>query len=545
MRLWRWVVIVTGLVSITPLVILTFINYSQYQEALKTEITDRVRRLTSLTRRSIEFFLDERRATLTLITKNKSYEDLSNQEELARVYLSVKNVLGGIVDLGIIDSKGRQVAYVGPYDLAGKDYSGQAWFHEVTIRGHYISDVFMGYRNLPHFVIAVAGERRNGKSYVLRATIDSGTLVEQIRPLNLAPPSEAFIVNREGVLQTPSRNYGKIMEKASIGVPSYSEDTEILEHKSREGPDLLEGYAYIKDSPFILIIVKHLPSSMESWFALRRHLWAFLLGSAVVILIIVMGSSWVMVTRIREADRQRAQVLHNIEYTNKMASIGRLSAGVAHEINNPLAIINEKAGMAKDIVNLSGDFPQKEKMENLLDSILGSVDRCVKITQRLLGFAKHIDVSMEKIEMDKVVEEVISFLEQEARYRNISIDMEKAGDLPTIVSDRGQLQQVFLNIMNNSLNALSEEGKEGWIKVRLKAENRERVSVTITDNGPGIGREHLKHIFEPFYTTRSKGTGLGLSITYGIVQKLGGTIDVESEPGKGTSFTVTLPVSAG
>ncbi len=544
MRLWKWVVLVTGLVSITPLVILTFINYSQYQQALKTEITNRVQRMTSLTKRSIEFFLDERRATLTLIAKNKSYEDLSRQEELAKVYHSVKNVLGGIVDLGIIDSNGKQIAYVGPYELAGKDYSEQAWFHEVTIRGHYISEVFMGYRNLPHFVIAVAGEKMNGKSYVLRATIDSGTLVEQIRPLNIEPPSEAFIIDRKGILQTPSRNYGEIMEKALIAVPSYSESTEIIERRSERGPHLLESYVYIKDSPFILIILKHLPSSMESWFALRRHLWAFLLGSIAVILFIVMGSSWIMVTRIREADRQRAQVLHNIEYTNKMASIGRLSAGVAHEINNPLAIIGEKAGMAKDIINLSEDFPQKDKMGGLLDSILNSVDRCVKITQRLLGFAKHIDVNMENIDLDRVVEEVISFLEQEARYRNISIEMEKSDEIPTIVSDRGQLQQVFLNIMNNSLNALSEEGKEGWIKVYIKQEDVHRVSVTISDNGPGIGREHLKHIFEPFYTTRSKGTGLGLSITYGIIEKLGGTIDVESEPGKGTSFTVTLPVNA-
>lgn len=541
-KLWFWVVVVTTLVAVTPLVILTFVNYFQYQQALKHEVKNRVNRLTSLTKRSIEFFLEERRSALTFITKERTYAELSDPEKLEDVYHNLKEVLGGIVDLGFIDSEGKQLAYIGPYDLTGKDYSNQDWFHEVKLRGHYVSDVFMGYRDFPHFVIAVAGGGKNGKSYVLRCTIDSNTLEQQIKSLNLVPPSDAFIINQKGVLQTPSMAYGDLLEEADLAVPPYSDNWDIIDTRDEEGHHLIEGYAYIEHSPFILIIIKHLPSSMDSWFALRKSLWAILITSAVVIFIITMGSSYYMVSRIRVADRQRAQVLHNVEYTNKMASIGRLSAGVAHEINNPLAIINEKAGMMKDLLALSDDFPDKQKSLGLVNSILSAVDRCVKITQRLLGFAKHIDVKMEKIDLEYLVREVISFLEHEARYRNIELDMEVEGEVPAVESDRGQLQQVLLNIVNNSLNALSEADKEGNVKIAIRSKDENRVDIIISDNGPGISPEHIKHIFEPFYTTRDKGTGLGLSITYGIVNKLGGDINVDSTPGQGTSFTVTLPV---
>jgi len=541
--LWRWVVIVTSFVAITPLVILTFTNYSQYQRAIKEEIKERVHHMTSSTKRSLEFFLEERRSALTFIANEKSSEELGEQAGLTSIFRNLQDVLGNMVDLGFIDSSGKQLSYVGPYKLIGKDYSDQDWFHEVIIRGHYISDVFMGYRDFPHFVIAVSKKGKDGRSSVLRATVDSEILVEQLRSMRIQPPSEAFIINRKGVLQTPSINYGKLLDKASVGVPAYMDKWVVKEEINSKGESQMFAYAYIKSSPFILMVIKHPSTSMQNWFTLRRNLLLFLFFSMVVIVLLIMGMSFYMVSRIREADSQRAGVLHKVEYQNKMASLGRLAAGVAHEINNPLAIINEKAGMIKDLTTIGDAFPKKDKTLDLVDSILRSVNRCSRITRRLLGFAKHIDVEIETVELDQIIKEVISFLEHEARYRNIRIDFNDEQKIPPIQSDRGQLEQVFLNILNNSMNALSEsENRDGLIRIFLKPENGERVSIVIEDNGPGISGENLKHIFEPFFTTRSNGTGLGLSITYGIVDKLGGQINVQSEIGAGTSLKVTMPL---
>jgi signal transduction histidine kinase len=233
-------------------------------------------------------------------------------------------------------------------------------------------------------------------------------------------------------------------------------------------------------------------------------------------------------------------LLHKVEYTAKMASIGRLAAGVAHEINNPLAIINEKAGLLKDLVTYSDSFPQQERFLKHVDPILASVERCARITRRLLGFAKHMDLRQEPIKLENLLREVLGFLEKESTYRDITVRLNAEENVPVIESDRGRLQQVFLNIVNNAFGAVDDGGE---IDIWVKRADAEHVSVMIQDNGCGIKREDLRSIFEPFFTTKQKhGTGLGLSITYGIVEKLGGKISVDSKLGEWTRFTVVLPI---
>jgi len=212
---------------------------------------------------------------------------------------------------------------------------------------------------------------------------------------------------------------------------------------------------------------------------------------------------------------------------------------VAHEINNPLAIINEKAGLIKDLIDYTSDFKQKEKFSSLVGAILQSVSRCRTITHRLLGFAKRMEVEIENLDLNELLEEVLGFLEKEALYRNIDIGLELAKDLPRIDSDRGQLQQVFLNILNNAMAAVEDEGK---MFIATWEKDADTIAVSIQDNGCGMSDETLRHIFEPFFTTKKEqGTGLGLSITYGIVKRLGGDIEVMSKKNEGTTFKVFLP----
>jgi two-component system NtrC family sensor kinase len=244
--------------------------------------------------------------------------------------------------------------------------------------------------------------------------------------------------------------------------------------------------------------------------------------------------------QLKKAEIEKDAVLQTAEHTNRLASIGRLAAGVAHEINNPLAIINENAGLMSDLTEMSDDFPYKEKYVELLRSIHSSIKRCRAITHRLLGFARQMDVTPEVIDINALVREVLGFLESEAVKRNININMDLKEDLPTIESDRGQLQQIFLNIINNAMDAVDNEGE---INITTWHKNDESVGVKISDNGCGIPQDKLERIFEPFFTTkgRGKGTGLGLSITYGIINKLGGKISVKSQVNKGTEFTIELP----
>jgi len=215
---------------------------------------------------------------------------------------------------------------------------------------------------------------------------------------------------------------------------------------------------------------------------------------------------------------------------------------VAHEINNPLAIINEKAGLMKDLLGLHEEFQGKARFAAQVEAILRAVERCRGITHRMLGFARRMDVKIEALNLNEVIRETSGFLVREAEHRNVALSLELDENLERIESDRGQLQQVILNILNNALAAVPDNGR---IVVKSWNENPLNVGFSIADNGCGMSEDTLKCIFEPFFTTkRGKGTGLGLSITYGIIKRLGGEVSVQSRESEGSTFRVLLPVMA-
>ncbi len=540
-RLRRSVVLATATVALVPLFITSFLNHLQYRRAIRAEAVQPISRITLNTKRSLELFLAERRSALNFIVNDRSFEELCNRNALARAITNMNRsmAVGAFVDLGIVDSNGDQLCYSGPYQLEGRNYADQDWFREVARRGTYTSDVFLGFRNVPHFVIASRHDHPNG-FYVLRATIDAEMLSEQLLTAGLESSDDVFLVNRQGILQSPSRRYGAVLTPIPLAVPPYAPGVEVTERQDDRGKTVFVGSAFIDNSPFVLMLIKPASQAMGRWLSLRNELIGFTALSAVLILAVILWGSGQFVNSMREASRRRAALMHHMEYSNKLASLGRLAAGVAHEINNPLAIINEKAGLARDLVSLEPDFPRRQKFLDLIDSILRSVDRCKTITHRLLGFARHMDVRNEPIDLGSLLREVLGFLEKEAEYRNLDLKLEVDPGLPTIVSDRGQLQQVFLNILNNAFAAVKDGGR---IEIRAELSGPKRVRVAIADNGIGIPPEHLPRIFEPFFTTKEGvGTGLGLSITYGIVKKLGGDIEVASTVGVGTQFTVVLPV---
>jgi signal transduction histidine kinase len=360
--------------------------------------------------------------------------------------------------------------------------------------------------------------------------------------LGVQSSSDAFIINRSGILQTPSLRYGDALSETHLPPLTPSSEATLVELDDGAGEALIVSYVDVGDSPFTVVLVSPMMAVHAGSSSLRRDLLIFMTISILLILTVVIGGSTYVINRAREADLKRAVYYHELEYTNKMAALGRLSAGVAHEINNPLAIINQKAGLLRDLMTWSTERPSRDKILSLTNSILSSAQRCGRITHNLLGFAKHMEVEQEIINLDRLLREVLGFLGKEASYRQVEVVFDYTGEPPSVVSDKGQLQQVFLNIINNAFAAVEDGGR---IEIGIEPVERHAVAVSITDNGAGIPEENLSHIFDPFFTTKEgSGTGLGLSITYGIVKKLGGQIDVSSEVGKGTRFTVTLPIGA-
>ncbi|MFP4168408.1 MAG: ATP-binding protein [Desulfonatronovibrionaceae bacterium] len=528
-------------VSVFPLLLISAISHTEARQAMKEEALAPLKRLVNKTKHSFELFLAERKSAVSFIASAYSYETLSDQRRLEKIFSVMRKEFGGFVDLGLIDSSGEQKSYVGPYKLQGKQYEEQEWFREVMVKGTHISDVFLGYRSFPHLVIAVKHTSSEGRSWILRATIDTNRFSELIGSMGLDSRSEAFILNQEGVLQTRSDMFASTLRPLSLDLPRSRLEADSFFTKDQKGSDLLLVHAAIADSPFRLVLAQPYSVAIEAWQALQRKMLVVFVICLLFIGTAVHLISTRLVGRIETADLKREAALHNMEHTNKLASVGRLAAGVAHEINNPVAIINEKAGLMEDLVRNTPEMPHQKRFLQLTDSIAQSVERCSLITHRLLGFAKRMDVSMELVDINEVLLEVISFLNREAEHRKVELIKDMDEELSRIESDHGQLQQVFLNLLNNALDAV---GQGGRIEVKTFQPQADTVSVAIEDNGCGMSPEVLSRIYEPFFTTRgSAGTGLGLSITYGLVQRLGGSIDIHSEEGKGSRFTVHLPLN--
>jgi signal transduction histidine kinase len=538
-RMWKVSAALTAAVALAPLVFMTLIDYQVSQKAIESDIVYQTARLVSNTRRSVSFFLSERKSALNFIDKDNTYEMLSNPPRLTALLDNLKKGFGGFTDLGVIDHTGLQHGYVGPYNLAGVNYSDQEWFKHLVNSGAYVSEVFLGYRQLPHLILAVRHELPGGNFYVLRASIDTQQFNALLAEVEISGQGDIFLVNHEGALQTPSRFFGSDLSRIPLEMPPFAEKTQVMEVRVQADP-LVVGYAFIEETPFVLMAIKKKDELMRPWNETRKRLIFFLLVSITGIVVVILSVATFLVNQIFEADHKRVLTLHQVEYANKMASLGRLSAGVAHEINNPLAIINEKAGLIKDLFTLQRTYVEDPKLNGLVDSILYSVERCARITRRLLNFARHVDVRPQELEVGEIIHEVLGFLGKEAEFRSISLSVAADPDLPRIVSDRGRLQEIFLNLINNAFAALSEGGR---LAISLRCSEGDFICVTVSDTGCGISPADLKRIFEPFFSTKTGcgGTGLGLSITYGLVQEIGGRIDVASRLGEGTTFSVFLP----
>lgn len=541
-RIWKLSVLLSGIVALVPLIAITLIDYRVTAHSFESEFRLDTERVVSNTQRTIGFFLKERRSALEFIVNDNPPDQLRVGDRLKLILESLQTSFGGgFTDIGIINAAGEQETYVGPYELAHRNYRDQEWFRQVVDSGIYISDVFMGYRNVPHLVIAVKQFTPDNSFQVLRASIGIGPFERLLADLKLGGAGDAFLINHSGVLQTSSRGYGSLLEKMALPVPRYHSETEVIDVRNSASEPLLMGYRFIEDTPLILLVVKKKLALMRSWHSTRLLLILFLAISITLIVVVILGTATFMVHHMHLADEKRLMSLHQVEYNNKMASIGRMAASVAHEINNPLAIINEKTGLIKDLFVLKKQYAADEKLIALVDSVIASVRRAGKITKRLLTFARNLEASIERIVVGEVLDEVISFVEKEAALRNIAITVEVAQATPVIESDRGKLQQIFLNIINNALGAVADGGR---LTIGAVPEGVGAVRLRFKDNGCGIPPEELPHIFDPFFSTKTGqgGTGLGLSITYNLVQEIGGTIQATSQVGVGTCFTIILPL---
>lgn len=258
-----------------------------------------------------------------------------------------------------------------------------------------------------------------------------------------------------------------------------------------------------------------------------------------------------IVRRMQRLDAEKDQLSEQLIRASRLAELGEMSAGFAHEINNPLQIIKNEQTLIEMLtaeLKQKGELKVSENLSEIEDSfkqINLQISRCAEITQAILKFGRKTEAVWQDIELNSFIPEVTAMVAKKASVNGIAIAQHLPDEPIYVHVDPSQLQQVFLNLFNNAIDAVIEryKGNGGKISVETVSTDNSRVSIQIRDNGCGISPENLKKIFSPFFTTKpvGKGTGLGLSVCFGIINNMGGSMQISSDLGNGTTFTISLP----
>lgn len=533
-----------ALTYLIPLIVLIVYFQLQYNNLMTESHTLHLQAIAENQAKTLDLFLRERVVNIVNLIDDPRIEIPPNTVRMHGYLEKLKRDSEAFIDVGFFDSLGIQIAYDGPFPLLQRqDYSHEPWFMKLKKSNErsIITDIYLGFRKEPHFTIGV--NRYIGNDYcVLRATLDPTRIYKYITEIEGTSEVDISIINQDGVYQFVHPRLGKLLDKSPL-YPTKLVNLGASKGKLN-GSETIFAFCWLNEAPWAVIVQKAVKTDGDLLFGMQINLIIFSTFIILLLFTIIIFRAKKMVQIEKEkniAQEEKEIVELQLEHASKLASVGELASGIAHEINNPLAIIASEVGLIKDY--MSPEFRKQisdEKLLERLDNIHNAAFRCRDITRKLLSFVRQTDFKLEKQNLNEVIKDLVeAFYEREMAVSNIDIVSRLAPDLPTLITDANLIRQVLLNLINNAIDAIAPPGRITITTLH----NNYRISVSIEDTGKGITKDQMEKIFLPFYTTKEvgKGTGLGLSVSYGIIKNLGGKIEVESIPGKGSKFTIIFP----
>lgn len=534
-------------VPFVPLIVAASIGYYSHVKTTERLALSAIRLAAVDHGDMITFFLDERRADLmeSMDLIGKGIDDTAKARTMLAELRSFRRDMYS--DLGLIDPDGNQVAYVGDYPLENKNYKKTEWYRNTISNGYNISDIYLGLRGVPHLNVSVS--RLIGRDkWVLRATLRPGALRRLAEKVNIGDSGEAYIINSEKRLQTSRRSGGDIFDRDAYLYP---------EQKGRvmtfsgivNGEEYIFASTNLNNGRWRLIVrQKRSEAFSTSSSALYLILAILVCGGSVLVLLAVFASNRVYDMLTRQADTVCALEAQFIRAA-KLAELGEMSAGFAHEINNPLQIMKSDLVLLELLLQEEtekfGESENSAEIAEINRQLKLQIDRCAGITHEILNFGRARKPELEQISLVDYLPKVANLVEKKARLEGIRLVFNVDGRTPSVLADQGLLQQVMVNLLNNAIHAVVEEhGAEGGeIVVTSGQIDGGDALLRVSDNGIGIKEEDMDRVFIPFYSTKRdrNGSGLGLSVCHSIIDSLGGRLRVKSERHKGTEFSIVLP----
>ncbi|MBF0111749.1 MAG: GHKL domain-containing protein [Desulfamplus sp.] len=559
------------IVSFMPLIFVGGVLFIQFTTTYTGKSTAHLDTLVKKHRQNIDVFLNERQNNINQLASMSTFEKLIDHDFLEKQLTILQRAYGEIyTDLAVLNDQGEQIAYAGPFGLEGANYKDADWFKMAIQQPHYISDVFLGMRGFPHFTVTTR-RFQDGKPWILRTSVHFQAFTNLVESIKIGKTGVAFILNQNGEFQThtnlkidnPKELYNNMLpakKEIEIKLPK-NIDESLSEQKNNQNDQpekrelsrelsiehrhigkTLYVATMLQNKDWILIFQQDANDALRDLNQIRyTALIAFIAGGIAIISMALILSRR-MVARIVKSEGEKEMMNQQVIEHGRLAALGEMAAGIAHEINNPVAIMVEEAGWIKDLL-AEEEFQKSENLDELiraLDQIRKQGLRCRDITHKLLSFARPAESGTHIININDMVTETVNLFSHEAKFSNITFEQHFRQSNLQFMASQTEIQQILFNLINNAMDAMRDIG--GKIIISTAKEDK-MVKITVEDNGSGISQEHVARIFDPFFTTKpvGKGTGLGLYICYGIINKLGGNITVRSALNQGTLFTISIP----
>ncbi|MCB2192942.1 MAG: two-component sensor histidine kinase, partial [Deltaproteobacteria bacterium] len=486
-------------ISLLPLFFTGAIILYQFKQAYQTKVEENLEVLLNKHRRTIDAFLADRLADIRVLSRSYTVPDLENTALLKTKLNLLREEYNGVyVDLGLVNDQGAQVAYAGPYSLTGANYSTAPWFKQAVKSEHIISDVFAGLRGSPHFIVAVK-KRYQDRNWLLKATIDLEYFNALVENLRIGETGFAFILNHQGEFQTKPRQEVILASGAwreLLQQPLDPGKVTIVERPNSLGQDMIYAAAPLNKGQWIICAQQEVSDAFVHLVQAQRAAIAIFVIGGLLIVVATIILVRRLVRRISEADEQKEAMNEKMIEAGRLASIGELAAGIAHEINNPVAIMVEEAGWIEDLMSDEGPLSEETlaEIQRAVQQIQEQGDRCKQITHKLLSFARKTDPTVKPVDINSLVSEVLGLVGQKSRYAGVKLNTALDQNLPRVAASPSELQQVLLNLVNNAVDAINAEG--GTVSVTTTTENGQ-VKLAVSDTGIGIADANLARIFDP------------------------------------------------